>query len=67
MVDMLSDMDSFISFCINDNLVLDMKKEDCYIVPELVDIFSNTELGKFKTNMRVGKNFGDMREIDKWT
>ena len=63
--DRLSDMDSFISFCIHDNLVLDMKKEDCYIVPELVDIFSNTELGKFKTNMRVGKNFGDMREIDK--
>ena len=65
--DKLKEMESFISFCIHDNLVLDMKKQDCYIIPELVDIFSNTELGKFKTNMRVGRNFGAMKEIDKWT
>ena len=63
----LENTGSFVSFCIHDNLVLDMRKEDCYTIPELVEIFSSTELGKYKVNMRVGRNFGDMKEINKWT
>ena len=63
----MTGLNSFVSFCIHDNLVLDMKADECYIIPELVKIFSDTELGRFKTNMRVGRNFGDMREINKWT
>lgn len=63
----LTELNSFVSFCIHDNLVLDMKADECYIIPEIVKIFSDTELGRFKTNMRVGRNFGDMREINKWT
>jgi len=63
----LSGMDSFVSFCIHDNLVLDMKAEECYIIPELVKLFSDTELGEYKVNMRVGRDFGDMKEINKWT
>ena len=63
----LRGMESFVSFCIHDNLVLDMKADECYIVPEIVKMFSETELGTFKVNMSVGKNFGDMRETNKWT
>ena len=63
----LKGMESFVSFCIHDNLVLDMKADECYIVPEIVKMFSETELGTFKVNMSVGKNFGDMRETNKWT
>lgn len=63
----LSGMNSFASFCIHDNLVLDMRADECYIIPELVKLFSETKLGKYKVNMRVGRNFGDMRETNKWT
>ena len=44
-----------------------MKAEECYIVPQLIKVFSDTDLGKFKVNMRVGRNFGDMKEVNKWT
>jgi len=60
-------MKSFVTFCIHDNLVLDMRSDECYIVPELIKMFSETELGNYKVNMSVGRNFGDMRETNKWT
>ncbi len=63
----LSGMKSFVTFCIHDNLVLDMRSDECYIVPELIKMFSETELGNYKVNMSVGRNFGDMRETNKWT
>ena len=63
----LRGLESFVSFCIHDNLVLDMKADECYTIPEIVKMFSETELGTFKVNMSVGKNFGDMRETKKWT
>ncbi len=64
---MIEDKKSFVAFCIHDNLVLDMKADECYIVPELANLFSKTLLGEYKVNMRVGKNFGEMKEIDLWT
>lgn len=62
--DLLKDKQSFVSFCIHDNLVLDMKEEDCRDIPSIVRAFADTELGKYKVNVRVGKNFGDMKEIN---
>ena len=64
---LLENLNSYVSFCIHDNLVLDMKAEECYIIPDIVKVFSDTDLGKFKVNMRVGRNFGDMKEVNKWT
>jgi len=60
----LEDKDSHISFCIHDNVVLDMTEEDCKKLPEIVRIFANTKLGKYKVNVRAGKNFGEMKEIN---
>ena len=59
----LEDKKSFISFCIHDNLVLDMTEDECYNLKEMVNMFSNTELGKYVVNVRAGKNFGEMKEI----
>lgn len=63
----LNNMRSYVSFCIHDNLVLDMRADECYLIPDIVKLFSSTDLGDFKVNMRVGRNFGDMKEINKWT
>ena len=62
--EMLEGKNSYVSFCIHDNLVLDMKEEDCSEIPKIVKTFANTELGKYKVNVRVGKDFGNMKEIN---
>ena len=58
----LKDKKSFISFSLHDSLVIDFSKEDLKYVLELVTMFSDTELGKFLTNVNVGKSFGEMKE-----
>ena len=54
---------SFVCFCIHDSLVLDISSDDKQHLQELIDIFSQTKLGFFKTNVSLGKNFGSMRKI----
>jgi hypothetical protein len=41
-----------------------MTEEDCKKLPEIVRIFADTKLGKYKVNVRAGKNFGEMKEIN---
>ena len=60
---MLETKKSFIAFCIHDSLILDVTKEDKEMLESLIEQFSSTKFGKFKTNVSVGKNFGSMRKI----
>ena len=60
--DYLKDRQSFIAFSLHDSLVLDFNKEDLKNVPELVTMFSNTDLGQYLTNVSIGKNFGEMKK-----
>ena len=59
----LSDKKSEVAFCVHDSLVLDMAKEDSQSLFEIIDMFKKTELGDFKVNASIGKNFGEMREL----
>ncbi len=61
---LLKNRKSFISFCIHDSLVVDISAEDKELVSEMTRIFSDTRFGKMKTNLSLGKNFGDMRKIN---
>lgn len=54
---------SFISFCIHDSVILDMSAEDKELLTQCVSEFSNTRFGKIKTNISLGKNFGEMRGV----
>lgn len=54
---------SFIAFSIHDSLVIDLDQEEKHILPELIEIFENTDLGIFKANVSAGKNFAEMRKI----
>jgi len=62
----LKDMKSRLAFVMHDSVVLDVSKEEKNKIPEIVDLFQSTRFGKYVTNVRLGKNFGDMKEI-KWT
>lgn len=60
---MLEDRKSFIAFCVHDSLIIDFAKEDQPLIEEVINVFSDTKFGKFKTNLSAGRNFGEMRKI----
>ena len=55
---------SNVAFPIHDSVVLDFSIEDREILGEIVNLFSNTELGKFKVNVSVGTNFGNLKKLE---
>ena len=61
---LLKNRTSYVSFCIHDSLVIDFSVEDRSLLQEIVDKFSNTELGFFKINLSAGKNYGEMRKLE---
>jgi hypothetical protein len=44
--------------------VLDIPDEERYIIPELIEIFSDTALGRFMVNVKAGKDFGNLRTLN---
>jgi hypothetical protein len=49
---------SRISFLVYDSLVIDLEEQD--LVPELVKLFSETSLGVFLVNVKMGKDYGSL-------
>jgi len=54
---------SFIAFIIHDSIVIDVDQAEKNKLNEIIEIFSDTDFGKFKTNISLGKDFGNMRKI----
>ena len=61
--ELLKGTQSKIKIVIHDNIVIDMKKEDKHLIQQIVDGYNNTEFGKFKSSVKIGKTLGDMRKI----
>ena len=60
----LEDCKSKVAFIVHDEIVLDIHAEDRYKIPELKEVFQNTKLGKFRANIKAGKSYGVMKEIE---
>lgn len=60
----LQNKKSHIAFCVHDNIVVDLCDNEKEILPEIVKIFSETELGKFLVNVKAGPNYGEMKKIN---
>lgn len=60
---MLQNKKSYVAFCIHDSLVIDFAKEDRELIRELVEEFSSTMYGTFKTNLSIGENFGVLKKV----
>jgi DNA polymerase I-like protein with 3'-5' exonuclease and polymerase domains len=58
----LENRESYVAFCVHDEVVLDVTDAECALINDLVEHFSNTPLGKFGVNVKYGKSYGDMRE-----
>ena len=59
---MLKGRASRVAFSVHDSLVIDMSLEDTDIVQHLVEEFADTPFGKFKVNVNVGHNYGNLRK-----
>jgi len=54
---------SFVSFTMHDSVVLDFCKEDHDLVQEIKNTFENNMFGNFLSSIRIGKNFGNLKEL----
>tara|TARA_R100000030_G_scaffold43178_1_gene32566 strand:- start:2564 stop:3271 length:708 start_codon:yes stop_codon:yes gene_type:complete len=54
---------SNVAFVVHDSVVIDLHKDDRFLIPQLVEMFGDTKLGKFKVNCSLGKNLGHMKEF----
>tara|TARA_R110000824_G_scaffold150209_4_gene320722 strand:+ start:6369 stop:7556 length:1188 start_codon:yes stop_codon:yes gene_type:complete len=61
--DLLENKDSYIAFCVHDSLVIDYSEKDAKILTKLKKTFSETQLGNFLVNARVGKDYGRMKAL----
>lgn len=53
-----------VAFTLHDSIILDVPDSERKLIAELINIFADTELGKFKVNVSAGKDFGDMRKLN---
>jgi hypothetical protein len=47
----------------HDSLVVDYCIEDKEFLEDMENMFSETRYGKYKTNVSIGRHFGEMRKI----
>ena len=60
---MLKNKKSNIAFCVHDSIVIDLHADDKHMMKEIIDEFANTRFGKFKTSVKTGKDFGNLKEL----
>ena len=61
--DILEDKKSNVAFCVHDSIVIDLHADDKDLMKNIIDEFSNTRFGKFRTSVKVGKDFGRLEEL----
>jgi len=60
---LLKNKKTSIAFIVHDSIVLDMAAEDELMINDIYREFSDTSLGRFKTRVSAGRNFGDLKEL----
>jgi len=54
---------STIAFTLHDSIVLDMSQEDAIMIRDIKEQFEKTKWGNFMSTCKIGKNFGDLKEL----
>ena len=60
---LLKNRKSNVAFTLHDSAVLDFAKEDYDLVKEIKATFEETRYGCFTSSVKIGKNFGKMKEM----
>jgi len=60
---MLKNKKSKIAFTLHDSIILDMAQEDAIMVKDIKRQFEQTRWGNFVSTCKIGKTFGDLKEL----
>ena len=55
---------SFVSHIVHDEVVVDIADSERELIPEIKSIFSVNELGTYKTNLKAGKDYLNLGELN---
>jgi len=61
--DYLQGKKSFIAFLLHDELVIDMSDDEKEHILGILKILQNTQFGKFLCNIKVGRDYGNMKKL----
>ena len=61
--DFLQDKKSFVAFLLHDEFVLDMTDDEKEHILEIAKILQDTQFGKFLCNIKVGRDYGNMKKL----
>ena len=62
--DYLRDKKSFVAFLLHDEFVLDMTDDEKEHILEIAKILQNTQFGRFLCNIKVGRDYGNMKKLN---
>tara|TARA_R100000152_G_C6766401_1_gene191380 strand:- start:106 stop:1296 length:1191 start_codon:yes stop_codon:yes gene_type:complete len=54
---------SFVHSVVHDSLTIDLALKDRGLLPQIQEIFEDTELGWFRSSVQVGRNLRDLEEV----
>ena len=60
---MLRGTKSKIAFTLHDSIILDMAKKDAIMLKDIKNQFESTRWGKFMSTCKIGKTFGDLKDV----
>lgn len=56
---------SVVSFMVHDSVILDFHRDDVNLLKEIKKTFSDTEFGLMPVNISIGKNYGNLKKVQK--
>lgn len=59
----LKNSKSFVHSVVHDSLTIDLAFEDRKILPQIKELFEDTQLGWFRSSVHAGRNLRDLQEI----
>jgi hypothetical protein len=54
---------SFVHSVVHDSITIDLAFEDRHMLPQIQEIFEDTDLGWFKSSAAAGRNYRDLEEV----
>tara|TARA_R100000008_G_C3559385_1_gene155184 strand:- start:961 stop:1164 length:204 start_codon:yes stop_codon:yes gene_type:complete len=54
---------SYVAFSLHDSVILDFAAEDKHLLPRIIEVFGDTQFGKYLVNASIGKDYGNMRKF----
>ena len=54
---------SNVAFVVHDSVIIDLAHDERHLIPQIKEIFEDTRLGNFPVGVKIGRNYGQLREL----